>query len=54
VARLVTATIWDAAFEHLDAPVRRVSLAGVVGDPDDRLAARAAAIKDACHELLAY
>jgi pyruvate/2-oxoglutarate/acetoin dehydrogenase E1 component len=54
VARLVTATIWDAAFEHLDAPVRRVSLAGVASDPEDRLAARVAAIKDGCDELLAY
>jgi pyruvate/2-oxoglutarate/acetoin dehydrogenase E1 component len=54
VARLVTATIWDAAFEHLDAPVRRVSLAGADGDPQDRPAARAEAIEKACNELLAY
>jgi pyruvate/2-oxoglutarate/acetoin dehydrogenase E1 component len=55
VSRLVTATIWEGAFEYLDAPLRRVSLAAAAGEGrDERDAARAATINEACCELLAY
>ena len=54
VARVVTATIWDGAFEHLDAPVRRVSLAGAAADPGDWAEARVATVSEACGDLLAY
>ena len=53
VSRLVTATVWDGAFEYLDAPLRRVSLATAEAN-HDREASRTAAIKEACRELLAY
>jgi pyruvate/2-oxoglutarate/acetoin dehydrogenase E1 component len=52
VARAVTATVWDGAFEYLDAPLRRVSLAAPA--PGEWSAGRVAAIKEACVELLAY
>ena len=55
VSRLVTATVWDGAFEYLDAPLRRVSLAAAGGEGHEaREAARAATIKEACGELLSY
>lgn len=54
VARVVTATIWDGAFEHLDAPVRRISLADAAAEPADWIEARVAAVTEACNELLAY
>ena len=54
VARLVTATIWDGAFERLDAPVRRISLAAAAAEGGDPTAARVAAVTEACNELLAY
>ena len=55
VSRLVTATVWDGGFEYLDAPLRRVSLASAAGEGrEEREAARAATIKEACSELLAY
>ena len=52
VARAVTAIVWDEAFEYLDAPLRRVSLAE--SQADEWSAGRAAAISEACLELLAY
>jgi pyruvate/2-oxoglutarate/acetoin dehydrogenase E1 component len=54
VARMVTASIWDGAFEHLDAPVRRVSLSEAAAEPGDWAGARVAAVSYACNELLAY
>jgi pyruvate/2-oxoglutarate/acetoin dehydrogenase E1 component len=53
VARVVTAAIWEGAFEHLDAPVRRASLARAT-DGGDRRAGRVETIIEACNELLAY
>jgi pyruvate/2-oxoglutarate/acetoin dehydrogenase E1 component len=54
VARVVTATIWDGAFERLDAPVRHAGLAGARAEPGPWATARVAAVKDACRELLSY
>lgn len=54
VARTVTATLWGDAFEYLDAPLRRVSLADAAADPGERSAAWLEAVKDACRELLSY
>jgi pyruvate/2-oxoglutarate/acetoin dehydrogenase E1 component len=61
VARAVTATIWDGAFEYLDAPLRCVSLTDTAPEPGEwaaarteAIAARTEAIKDGCRELLAY
>jgi pyruvate/2-oxoglutarate/acetoin dehydrogenase E1 component len=54
VARAVTATLWDDAFEYLDAPLRRVSLTGAAAEPGERPAAWLEAVKEACDELLSY
>jgi pyruvate dehydrogenase E1 component beta subunit len=51
VARILTAAVWEGAFQHLAAPVRRLSLAWVGDDVDDREGARAKAVKEACDGL---
>ena len=52
-ARVVTGAIWESAFEHLDAPLRRASLARAA-ETGDRTVSRVETIIEACNELLAY
>jgi pyruvate/2-oxoglutarate/acetoin dehydrogenase E1 component len=54
VSHLVTGAIWDGAFEYLDAPLRRVSLADPSNGDGGHASTRIAAIGMACNELLAY
>jgi len=54
VARAVMAAIWEGAFEHLDAPLRRVGLAAAAVESGGLAKARVNAVKEGCDELLSY
>jgi pyruvate/2-oxoglutarate/acetoin dehydrogenase E1 component len=55
-AKALTTLVWEAGFEYLDAPLRRVSLAeaAATATSNDPLGTQVNAIKEACDELLAY